>query len=199
MSQDSDLVHASSLPPLLVKSNCVISKENSGIISPLFPTLFGPIQSPSHYLNYTSVASWYESPMWQLHDFYVDCNGTYLHPMFWDKVNDSFDLPARNKQSKVNLLYQLLQALLITSTRIQMKDFKYKHWLLMKHTFRRELIILAQPNSPKEQEQASTKCTRISLQTHNAHLPVRKDNIGLDGLTFCQLDHINTIFSSSIH
>ena len=40
MSQDSDLVHASSLPPLLVKSNCVISKENSGIISPLFPTNF---------------------------------------------------------------------------------------------------------------------------------------------------------------
>ena len=38
MSQDSDLVHASSLPPLLVKSNCVISKENSDIISPLFPT-----------------------------------------------------------------------------------------------------------------------------------------------------------------
>jgi len=38
LSQDSDLVHASSLPPLLVKSNYVISKENSSIISPLFPT-----------------------------------------------------------------------------------------------------------------------------------------------------------------
>ena len=161
--------------------------------------LFGPRPSPSHYLNYTLIASWYESPMWQLHDFDVDCNGTYLHPMFWDKVNDSLDLPARNKQSKVNLLYQLLQALLITSTRVQMKDFKYKHWLLMKHTFRRELIILAQPNSPKVQEQTSTKCTRISLQTHNAHLPVRKDNIGLDGLTFCLLNHMNTIFSCSIH
>ena len=41
LSQDSDLVYASSLPPFLVKSNCVIFKENSGIISPLFPTMNG--------------------------------------------------------------------------------------------------------------------------------------------------------------
>ena len=39
MSQGSDLINTSSLPPLLVKSNCVISKENSGIISLLFPTV----------------------------------------------------------------------------------------------------------------------------------------------------------------
>ena len=40
MSQDSDLVHASSPSPLLVKLYCIISKEKSGNISPLFPTIW---------------------------------------------------------------------------------------------------------------------------------------------------------------
>ena len=63
----------------------------------------------------------------------------------------------------------------------------------MKHTFKRELIILAQPNSRTQPS------VHTSLQTHNAHFPVGEDNISLDGLTFCLLDHMNTIFSCSIH
>ena len=122
----------------LLNKTFIDKKENYSVLS-------GPRPSPSHHLNHTSIASKYESPMWQLHDYYAECNGTYLHPMFGDKVNDSLDLPARNKQSKVNLLYQLLQALLITIP-WKTSNINTGH-LLMKHTFKRELIILAQPNS----------------------------------------------------
>ena len=58
LSQDSDLVHASSLPPLLVKSYCVISKEKSGNIYPLFPTQDVVTLSPQEPLSST-LFSWY--------------------------------------------------------------------------------------------------------------------------------------------
>ena len=52
LSQDSDLVHTSSLPPLLEKSNCVISKENLGVISPLFLT------SNTNNITRTTLPNW---------------------------------------------------------------------------------------------------------------------------------------------